>query len=141
MRDYFVIGHSETIGVPNVLVNRHTEREIAHDSGMNYDGDKIRLLRERKGWSMAELARRVSIKQPSLWALEHQVTKEPKAGTMIRIAAALGVPLRDLLKPAKKGKEGKEDALDDLTGVFDQLDARNKQALIAAARALLETQK
>jgi len=105
---------------------------------MNYDGSKIALLRNRKGWSMAELARRSGIKQPSLWALEHQVTKKPKADTLMRVAAALGVPLREIMGPSRRTTV---DLLDDLSEVFDQLDGKNKQALIAAARALLDSQK
>lgn len=105
---------------------------------MIYDGGKITLLRKAKGWSMAELARRAALKQPSLWALEHQVTKKPKADTLMRVAAALGVPMREILRPSKKGSV---DLLDDLREVFDQLDGRNKQALLAAARALKDSQK
>lgn len=105
---------------------------------VSYDGGKIAALRTAKGWSQAELARRSGIKPPSLWALEQQVTKKPKADTLMRIAAALGVPLRDIMKPSKKGTA---DMADDLTELFDQLDGRNKQALLAAAKALLDSQK
>jgi len=105
---------------------------------MIYDGGKITLLREAKGLSMAELARRSGIKPPSLWALEHQVTKKPKVDTMMRVAAALGVPMREILKASKKPTV---DMLADLDELFDQLDGRNKQALLAAAKALLDSQK
>lgn len=105
---------------------------------VSYDGTKITALRKAKGWGMAELARRSGIKPPSLWALEHQVTKKPKVDTMMRIAAALGVPLREVMKPSKKGAA---DLGEDLTELFDQLDGRNKQALLAAAKALLDSQK
>lgn len=105
---------------------------------MGYDGGKIVLLRRRKTWSQAELARQAGIKQPSLWALEHQVTKKPKADTLLRVAAALGVPLRELMTVPKKGKI---DLTEDLIELFDQLDGKNKQAVVAAARALLDSQK
>lgn len=109
------------------------------DSGVvSYDGGKIVALRKAKGWSGGELARRSGITPPSLWELEHQVTKKPKADTLMRIAAALGVPLREILKPSKKGAV---DEAEDLTELFDQLDGRNKQALLAAAKALLNSQK
>ena len=108
---------------------------------MEYDGKKIRSLREGKdegrGWSLAKLASLAKLSEPSVWALEHGVTKEPKASTMMRIAVALGVPLSDILKHSKRS-DG--DLLGDLTGVFDQLDSRDKQAVIAAARALLDNQ-
>lgn len=105
---------------------------------MDYEGGKIALLRKAKGWSIAELARRSGIRGPSLWALEHQVTKKPKAQTLMGIAAALGVPLRDIMRPSKKATH---DLQDDLSELFDQLDGRNKQALLAAAKALLDSQK
>jgi transcriptional regulator with XRE-family HTH domain len=82
-------------------------------------------------------AREAGLAQPSLWALEHQVTKKPKADTLIRVAAALGVSYRDITRPTRKGAV---DLLDDLSMVFDRLDNSNKAALLAAARALLENQ-
>lgn len=131
---------ARNIGTPNGAVNRQAERLKAHDSddAMIYDGSKITLLRKTKDWSMAELARRAGIKQPSLWALEHQVTKKPKADTLMRIASALGVPLRDLMRQSKKAAG---DIHDDLLEVFDELDGKNKQVLIATARALKDSQK
>lgn len=105
---------------------------------MSYDGGKISSLRSAKGLSMAELARKAGIKPPSLWAIEHQMTKKPKADTLLRVASALGVPLREIMKPSKRGAEDLQDDLDEL---FSRLDPRNKQALLAAAKALLDSQK
>lgn len=105
---------------------------------MGYDGPKIVMLRRAQNISMAELARRAQISQPSLWALEHQVTKHPKADTLVRVAAALGVPLREILRPSRKPAA---DLLADLTELFDQLDAKNKSAILAAVKALLDSQK
>ena len=129
----------KTIGIPNVVVNRHTEGRPSHHLLMGYDGVKITALRRAKGMSMAELARRSGIKQPSLWAIEHEVTKRPKADTMMRIAAALGVPMREILRSG--GKKNSTDLAEDLREVFELLDGRNQQALIAAARALKDSQK
>ena len=105
---------------------------------MAYDGNKIALLRERKGWSMSELARRAGLKQPSIWALEHQVTSKPKADTLMRVAAALGVPLREILRP---GKKNAVDLQGDLAELFPQLDTKNQQAVLAAIRSLIDSQK
>src|SRR5262245_14127742 len=105
---------------------------------MSYDGQKIVALRKDKGWSQAELARQARISQPSLHAIEHQVTKHPKADTLIRIAQALGVPLREILKPSKKPTA---DLLADLTELFEQLDGKNKVVVLAAIKALLDSQK
>jgi transcriptional regulator with XRE-family HTH domain len=107
-----------TIDASNEKYNRHVERIVTQHLRVDYDGAKIVTLRRKKGWSQAELARRSGIKQSSLWLIEEQVTKKPKATTLFGIASALGVPVREILRPTKKGA-----------------------ALIAAARALLESQK
>jgi transcriptional regulator with XRE-family HTH domain len=118
-------------------VNRRTDTAVSHYCVMIYDGAKIAALRRAKKWTGAKLAREAGLAQPSLWALEHQVTKKPKADTLIRVAAALGVSYRDITRPTRKGTV---DLLDDLSMVFDRLDNSNKAALLAAARALLENQ-
>lgn len=105
---------------------------------MLYDGKKIRSLRESKGWSMGELARRAGLAQPSLWALEHQVTKSPKFSTIAAVAAALGVPARELL--AAKARKKDVPTSDDLEAIFEALDDRNKRVLLAAAQAMLKDQ-
>jgi transcriptional regulator with XRE-family HTH domain len=106
---------------------------------MQYDGKKIASLRESKGWSMGELARQARISQPSLWALEHQVTKKPKADTLLALSNALGVPLKALLR-AKVSKRDIPTA-DELEAIFDALDDGNKQVIVAAAEAILKNQK
>lgn len=88
---------------------------------------------------MGELARRSNIRQPSLWAIEHQRTRKPKAETLLSIARALGVPLRDIL--AIRPSRTQLDAIDQLTALFGSLDEPNKTAIIAAAQALLHSQK
>lgn len=56
---------------------------------------RIRWLREQRNMSAAELCRATKtqtmppIRQPSLWAIENGQTKEIKADTLFRIAAAL----------------------------------------------------
>ena len=109
-----------------------------HNSVMIYDGKKITSLRQEKGWSMARLAQQAKISQPSLWALEHQKTKKPKADTMMRIAAALGVPLQQIM-PTQGVRL--DDAEEQLLAAFHGLRLENKGALIAAAKALLDSQK
>jgi transcriptional regulator with XRE-family HTH domain len=105
---------------------------------MSYDGAKIITLRKTKGWSQAELARQARISQPSLHALEHQVTKRPKFDTLQQVATALGVPLREIMRPSKKPTA---DQLADLTELFERLNPNNKAAVLAAVKALLDSQK
>lgn len=54
------------------------------------DPKKIVEAREARGWKPAELARRASLSQPTVWALENGVTKEVKFSTIQKIAAATG---------------------------------------------------
>jgi transcriptional regulator with XRE-family HTH domain len=111
---------------------------MARRSDGDYDGAKIVALRKAQTWSQAELARQSGLKQPSIWGLEHQLTKKPKADTLMRVANALGVPLREILRPSKRTTA---DLAEDLIELFNRLDASNKQAVMAAIRALLSSQK
>lgn len=105
---------------------------------MIYDGKKIVLLREERGLSMADLARRAKIKQPSLWAIEHEHTKKPKAETLLNIAVALNVPLQTILTRKPNPDLNHEAAL--LSAVFQGLSPANKAALLATAEALANSQ-
>ena len=104
---------------------------------MIYDGKKIVALRKGRGWSMAELARRAKIAQPSLWALEHEETKKPKADTLMRIAAALGVPLQAILSATQRIGSLESQ----MAAAFQSLSPENQAALVAAAQSLLKSQK
>lgn len=52
-------------------------------------GQRIAHLRERQRLTPAELARQVGISQPSLWAIENDVTKQLKASTLVGLCDAL----------------------------------------------------
>ena len=139
MLNQVVIGHRPILGIPKQAVNRHTLGAVSHHcKGMIYDGGKITSLREAKRWTMAELARQSGLSEPSIWALEHHVTKKPKYEILTAIAAALGVPVREIIKPSKRGAA---EAIDDLKELFDQLDAKHRDILVATARTLLNSQK
>ena len=84
---------------------------------------------------MAELARRAKIRQPSLWALEHQKTKKPKYETLAKLAGALGVPISAILAESAGAHKT------DIVEVFAALTPENQLALVAAASALLKSQK
>ena len=75
---------------------------------MIYDGKKITALRVQKEWSGAELAKRARLSAPVIWALEHQVTKKPKYDTLTKIAAALGVPVREIASTRLSNKDAAE---------------------------------
>ena len=64
-------------------------------------GDKlIKTLRERRGWSQSELARKAGIRQGVLSDIESGKTKHPRVDTIAAIAQALGVPMEKLMKKA-----------------------------------------
>jgi len=133
------IAYGAVSGIPNGLVNSHTYCAVKDNSHMIYDKDKITELRMRLGISMNELARRSHIKGPSMWAIERGKTKDVRFTTLTGIAAALGVPVQEILKKAS-GKTNKT-LQNDLHTLLLALDEPNRLAMIAAARALLAQQK
>ena len=58
----------------------------------------IRELRQKRGWSQNELAKRAGIKQSVLSFIESGRTKNPRVDTLSAIAAALGVPVERLIR-------------------------------------------
>lgn len=105
-----------------------------------YDPGEIVRLREAKGWSQAELARRSRLSQPSVWALEHGETGMPKYATLKAVADALGVPVTSITAKRLKGKTAEE--MDGALRVtYDQLDDANKSNLYAIAQSLLAQQR
>ena len=63
---------------------------------------KIRQLREEKEWSLNELAERAGISKAYLSQLENNVSKQPSAEVLLKIAAALRTTIADLLdKPVR----------------------------------------
>ncbi len=64
-------------------------------------GRNIRRLREARGWSGAELARRVRLTRGGVWAIEVGNVKPPLA-TMERFARALDVALSEIIPMGPK---------------------------------------
>ncbi len=116
----------------------HADCYRCDDRSIIYDGKKIAALRNALGLKQAELARRASIKQPTLWAIENQMTKQPEAKTLLNIALALGVPLRDILKK-QQGKVGEVES--DMADVFRLLDEKDRLAVFIVAKSLLQSGK
>jgi transcriptional regulator with XRE-family HTH domain len=59
-------------------------------------GERLRRLRETKGWALATLARRVGLTEATLLQLETGRTREPRLGDGMRLADALGTDARYL---------------------------------------------
>jgi transcriptional regulator with XRE-family HTH domain len=60
----------------------------------------IRELRQKRGWTQTELARKAGVKQSVLSYIESGKTKHPRIDTLSAIASALGVSVQRLLKKA-----------------------------------------
>lgn len=59
---------------------------------------RLRQLRETKGWTQAELARKSRVTQPLISQLEAGTKPTPSVVHILRIAKALGVTVEELVK-------------------------------------------
>ena len=63
---------------------------------------KIKQLREEKGFSLSKLAEAAGVSKAYLSQLENSVSKQPSAEIVFKIASALGTTIADLLdKPVR----------------------------------------
>ncbi len=53
-------------------------------------GQRIRQARKKKGWTMAELARRSGVSKDNVWHVERDLV-DPRSSRVVAIARALGV--------------------------------------------------
>jgi transcriptional regulator with XRE-family HTH domain len=60
-------------------------------------GKRIRDLREERGLTQREVARRAGLTPSGVGFIEHGQTRNPSAETVVAIARALGVPVEELL--------------------------------------------
>lgn len=103
-----------------------------------YDGQKIKVLREGKGWSQTELAKEASVSQPTISDLENQEFQDPGHETLMRVAVALGVPLSEIMG---RPDPNNNDISGQMSAIFARLDLGNQEAIVEAAKALLRRQK
>ena len=61
-------------------------------------GIQLRTLRNRRSWSVNDLALRAGLNPLSLRKIESGERRYPRIDTMVKIAQALGVSLDDLIK-------------------------------------------
>jgi len=71
---------------------------LSKDELTDFNGDKLRKIRENRGFTMKELAHRAGISEPALWKLENGSCL-PSAITLSRIARALLKEPDDFLGP------------------------------------------
>lgn len=60
--------------------------------------DRIRLLREQRGWSQNQLARMTGIPQPTIWHLEKGEIERPNVESLRLIADAFQVTIDSLVR-------------------------------------------
>lgn len=103
---------------------------------LTHSPKKIIAIRERQGMNQSELARKAKLSAPTIWALENGETTMPKFETLRKVAAALGVTLQDIM-----ADDQPSDIDAQIRAAFGALIPSNKAALLAAAKALLDSQK
>lgn len=64
-------------------------------------GDKIRLLRKAKGFTLEQLAEQTDSSKGYIWELENRETKKPSAEKLSKIADTLSVTTEFLLDDSK----------------------------------------
>jgi len=60
-------------------------------------GWMLKAMREARGLTQDELAKKAKLSKPYISQIENGVRKNPSLPTLERLAKALGVPVRDLL--------------------------------------------
>lgn len=58
----------------------------------------LKKLRQQKGWSQEKLAKEAGISYQTLIKIERGYIKNPRLGTLIKLASALKVSVDDLIK-------------------------------------------
>ena len=83
-------------------------------------GQKIRQLRKEKELSLNKLAENAGISAAYLSQLENDVSKQPSAEILLKIASALGTTIADLLdQPVRVHSGDFEDISDELREFID----------------------
>lgn len=93
--------------------------------------DRVRKLRDGKGWTQNHLARLAGIPQPTIWRLERGLIQNPKTNVLQRLASALNVSTDYLLR-----EEGEDVSFDEILrhDPVGQAIFRNYETLSARGR-------
>lgn len=65
---------------------------------------KVREMREKRGMSMYELAKRTGLSKAFIWDLDRGNIKSPGIGSLTKIAKALGCEVTDLYEDDEEVK-------------------------------------
>ena len=99
-------------------------------------GGRVRMLREYRKLTQAELGRKVGVSQSALAQVESGMTQTIKGNTLLRLAAALEANPRWIM--SGKGEPMQLDAPGDaseMLELYQMLDDDHKAAIMAAAKA------
>jgi transcriptional regulator with XRE-family HTH domain len=74
---------------------------------MDVDGAKLNRIRTERAYSLRELAELAGVTQDNIWKIESGRTRRPHPSTVRKLASALGVAPKDLLRSELEEDEGK----------------------------------
>jgi transcriptional regulator with XRE-family HTH domain len=112
-------------------------------------GEKVRMERERRGWSQSELARRAKLTPQAVSLIEQGKRMTPGAETLLALATALGTTIDQLVDPdagaglppevAALQAEGiPDESLRELNRLWGDLSPEDRETALAVARSLWE---
>jgi transcriptional regulator with XRE-family HTH domain len=94
----------------------------------NYLGDKIKICRQKKGFTLDKLANLASISKSYLWELENRESQRPSAEKLAAIADALDVTTSYFL--VNDNRAPKEKDIDDaFFRGYRNLESKDKEQL------------
>jgi len=107
---------------------------------MDTIGGRIKILRESKRLNTSELARRVGIKQPSLYNIENNRTKTINGYVLDALARELSTTTGYILTGAETNQDHESSMmLAEVQAIFRTLNAADQEKLVRAARGLALT--
>jgi len=109
--------------------------------------DRIKALRNKKGWTTNHLAKVSGVPQPTIWRLEKGLIRNPKTNVLQRLARGLEVSVDYLLREEGEPETSFDEILRrDLVGQaifrnYETLKARRREQLRSFVDWLVEEQK
>lgn len=89
----------------------HANEQVTYTGDMQTMGDRIKLLRQAKGWSQSQLADRVGVTAGAISHWESGLTKNIKLETFLKLCEELGtVPHYLIFGPGKQPTTGRRQA-------------------------------
>jgi transcriptional regulator with XRE-family HTH domain len=99
--------------------------------------ERVRMARERRGWSQADLAQRLGVAASAVNHMEHG-RRAPSVPILEALVAELGVPVAQLL-----GHDGEHEEVgaQQLIALFSRMEKRDREILVGVAELLVSLQK